>query len=169
MKLPPNVARPADRLEGRPTTSTVALPLDADHGHHHQDRVAVDLLMPQLTNCAPCRDAMEEIDHAAALLAPELAARGIRMQVRVMHHTDEVTLGRHGVALPELRINGVAIHPHGTRDCGDGGAPSCGTYQWDGATYAAPPAELLTAAIHAHLDDSDRGLDLMADPGRPGA
>ena len=47
------------------------------------DPVSVDLLMPEPAGCAPCRNAIEEIDDAAALLAEELAARGTALQVRV--------------------------------------------------------------------------------------
>lgn len=119
------------------------------------DRVVVDLLMPEPTSCAPCQDAIEEIDDAAALLAQELAARGTAVQVRVTTrtHSASPSVG----PLLELRVNGVPIEPRGTHDCGDGGATACGAYEWDGATHAAPPAELLTAVIHDHLDRNDRG------------
>ena len=61
------------------------------------------------------------------------------MKVRVTTRTDSATPGaRGGRSLLELRVNGVALEPHGTRGCGDGGATECGTYAWDGATYAAP-------------------------------
>lgn len=121
------------------------------------DRVVIDLLMPQQTGCAPCQNAVEEIDDAAALLSQELAARGTAVQVRVTTRTGPAIPGAHGVGpLLELRVNGDAIKTHGTQSCGEG-AIACATYEWDGATYAAPPAELLTAVIHEHLDRSDRG------------
>ena len=115
--------------------------------------VVVDLLMPRPPSCAPCQNALEEIDEAAALLAQELAARGTAMRVRVTTRTDSSTPdARGGWPVLELRVNGVAIDTHGTRDCGDRGAPECGTYAWDGATYAAPPAALLVRVIHSYLD-----------------
>lgn len=139
-------------------TSNFDLPLPADRAQPRTDRVVVDLLMPQPPSCAPCQDAIEEIDDAAALLAAELAARGTAVQVRVTTRIDPATPGAYDAGPPvELRINGVAIDPHGTQDCGDGGATACGTYEWDGAMHAAPPAELLTAVIHDYLDRNDRG------------
>jgi hypothetical protein len=119
--------------------------------------LVVDLLLPEPMGCAPCLDAIEEIDEAAALLAPELAARGTSLRVRVTTRTDPATAGAPGAwPLLELRVNGVAIESDGTHVCGDEAATHCGTYEWDGATYAAPPAELLTGVIHDHLDSDTR-------------
>jgi hypothetical protein len=138
-------------------TSNLVLPFSADRAQPRTDRVVIHLLIPQPTSCAPCQNAIEEIDDAAALLAQELAARGTAVQVRVTTRTNPATPCAYGVGPPlELRVNGVAIEPRGTQDCGDGGATACGTYEWDGATYAAPPAELLTAVIHDYLDRNDR-------------
>ena len=115
--------------------------------------LVVDLLMSEPMSCAPCVDAIEEIDEAAAFLAPELAARGTALRVRVTTRTDPATAGAPGAWPPiELRVNGVAIESDGTHVCGDEAATHCGTYEWGGATYAAPPAELLTGVIHDHLD-----------------
>jgi len=134
------------------TTSSVVPPL-ADRAQPRTDHLVVDLLLPQPKSCAPCQDAIEEIDEAAAFLAPELAARGTSMRVRVTTRTAPVVADAPGVRpLLELRVNGIAIEPDGTQDCADGSTTQCGTYEWDGATYAAPPAELLTAVIHDHLD-----------------
>lgn len=62
------------------------------------------------TRCTPCQDAIEQVDCAAALVAPELAARGTRLQVRVAAGVDTATpallLAAPGL---ELRINGIAI------------------------------------------------------------
>lgn len=125
------------------------------------DRVVIDLILPQPTVCSPCENAIEEIDDAAALLGHELAARETAVQVRVTTPTHPATPGAHDVGpLPELRVNGDAIEPHATRDCGDGGTTACATYEWNGATYAAPPAELLTAVIHEHLDRIGRGREV---------
>lgn len=134
-------------------TSISASPLLADRAQPRTDRLVVDLLLSQPMSCAPCQNAIEEIDDVAAFLAPELAARGTAMRVRVTTRTDPATAGAPGDwPLLELRVNGVAIESDGTQDCGDGAATQCGTYEWDGATYAAPPAELLTDVIHDHLD-----------------
>ena len=135
-------------------TSNSFVPLSADRAMPRTDRVVVDLIMPGPPSCAPCQDAIEQIDDAAALLELELAARGTAVQVRVTTRTRPTPGVGH---LLELRVNGVAIEPRGTHDCGDGGATACGAYEWDGATHAAPPAELLTAVIHDHLDRNDRG------------
>ncbi len=117
------------------------------------DRVVIDLVMPQPTGCAPCENAIEEIDDAAALLGHELAARGTAVQVRVSPRTDRSAPGAHGVGSRlEVRVNGDAIKPDGTQDCGDEGTTACDTFEWNEATYAAPPAEMLTAVIHEHLD-----------------
>jgi hypothetical protein len=122
------------------------------------DRVVIDLVMPQPTGCAPCENAIEEIDDAAAILGHELAARGTAVQVRVTARTDRSAPGAHGVrSRLEVRVNGDAINPHGTQDCGDEGTTACDTFEWNEATYAAPPAELLTAVVHEHLDRIDRG------------
>lgn len=121
--------------------SNAAVPVSADR-EQPRDGLVVDLLLPQPPSCAPCQDAIEEIDGAAALLAPELASRDTSMQVRVTTRTGPA----------EVRVNGVAIEPDGTHECGDGSARQCGTWDWDGTTYAAPPAELLTSVIHQHLD-----------------
>lgn len=116
--------------------------------------LVVDLLLSKPMSCAPCLDAIEEIDEAAALLAPELAARGTSLRVRVTTRTDPAIVGAPDAWTPlELRVNGVAIESDGTHVCGDEAATHCGTYAWDGAMYAAPPAELLTGVIHDHLDD----------------
>jgi hypothetical protein len=134
-------------------TSTSVLPPLVDRAQPRTARLVVDLLLPQPRSCAPCQNAIEEIDEAAAFLAPELAARGTSMRVRVTTRTDPVIADAHGVrSLVELRVNGIAIESDGTQDCGHGSATQCGTYEWDGETYAAPPAELLTAVIHDHLD-----------------
>lgn len=117
------------------------------------DRLVVDLLLPPRPSCPPCQHALEELDDAAALLALELAARDTAMRVRVTTRTDPLTPGaREGSPGLELRVNGVALETQGSRDCGDVSASECGTYEWDGATYAAPPAELLTRVIHSYLD-----------------
>ncbi len=135
-------------------TSTPVLTLSADHAQPPTDRVLVELLMPESTSCVPCQHAIEEIDDAAALLALELAARGTAVLVRVTTRPDPAT---HGTGpLPALRVNGVAIDPDRIQDClrdgGDGDVRACGTYDWDGAAYAVPPAELLAAVIHDHVD-----------------
>jgi hypothetical protein len=122
------------------------------------DRVVIDLVMPQPTGCAPCENAIEEIDDAVALLDHELAARGTAVQVRVTPRTDRSVPGAYGVGPRlEVRVNGDAIKPHGTQDCGDEGRAACDTFEWNEATYAAPPAELLTALVHERLDRNDRG------------
>ena len=123
--------------------SSPTAPVPAGRAQPRTDRLVIDLLLPQSPSCAPCQDAIEEIDGAVALLAPELAARDHLMQVRVTT----------GARPPlELRVDGVAIEPDGTHDCGDGGAVRCGTWDWDGTAYAVPPAELLTDVIQHHLD-----------------
>ncbi len=78
-------------------TSNPVLPLSADRAQPRTDRVLVDLLMPEPTSCAPCQNAIEEIDDAAALVAQELAARGTAVKVRVTTRTDPATPGAHGV------------------------------------------------------------------------
>jgi hypothetical protein len=130
-----------------------ALPTRADHPHRLGNSVVLDLLVSGSKPCTPCQDAIEEIDRAAALVAPELAARGTRLQVRVTTGIDTSTPAGPG-PLPglDLRINGIAIEPHDTDRGTDRSKTSCGTYEWDGETYAAPSAELLTATIHDHLD-----------------
>jgi hypothetical protein len=57
----------------------------------------------------------------------------------------------------EVRVNGDAIKPHGTQDCGDAYTTACETFEWNEATYAALPDEMSTAVIHKHLDRIDRG------------
>jgi hypothetical protein len=134
-------------------TSNAAVPVSADRAQPRRDGLVVDLLLPQPPSCAPCQDAVEEVDGAAALLAPELASRDTSMQVRVTTRTGPAVADAPGAwPLLELRVNGVAIEPDGTHECGDGSATQCGTWDWDGTTYAAPPAELLTSVIHQHLD-----------------
>lgn len=135
------------------TSPAAPLPVDREQA---TDRVVIDLLVARPTRCAPVQHALEEIDDAVALLARELSARGTTAQVRVMSRTDPADLGAPRVepAL-EVRVNGVPINPHGLQDCDDD-PTVCGIFEWDGATYAAPPAELLTSRVHDHLDRYDR-------------
>ena len=103
--------------------------------------VVVELLMPP-TPCAPCQDALEEVDRAIALVGPELRARGERLRVRVAQRIETF----------EVRVNDVPVPQHGAAPCADAATTACATYEWDGSTYLVPPAELLTAAIHDEVD-----------------
>jgi hypothetical protein len=114
--------------------------------------VVVELLMPAAP-CAPCQDALEELDRAAALVAPELRARGERLRVRVIQLGNGAPREGNG-PMPtfEVRVNGVPVPQHGTAPCADAGATACADYEWEGSTYSVPPAELLTTAIHDAVD-----------------
>ena len=99
--------------------------------------VVVELVMPG-TTCAPCQDALEELDHAAALVGPEMRARGERLRVRVTEHSDPGACEEDGSTpiLVEVRVNDVPVPSHA----------------WNGSTYPVPPAELITAAIQDEID-----------------
>ena len=114
--------------------------------------VVLDLFMPA-EPCAPCQDALEEVDRAVALVSPELSARGERLRVRVTQHTGTGPGEERGsMSMFEVRVNNVPVSAHETAGCADAAWTACGTYEWDGSTCSVPPAEMLTAAIHDELD-----------------
>lgn len=117
--------------------------------HGLADRVNLDLLAPGSAPCPPYQRAIEEIDRAGALLAPELEARGSRLRVRV---TTGASVLRGVVPGLELRINGLVVQPHRTERCAGHPVARCASYMWEGETHSAPPAELLIATIHDQLD-----------------
>ena len=57
----------------------------------------------------------------------------------------------------EVRVNGNVIRAYGTQDCRDEGTTACDTFEWNEATYVAPPSEMLAAVIHKHLDRMTAG------------
>jgi hypothetical protein len=122
----------------------------------------IELLVLDLTTCAPCRETNQALEGALTELSPVLAAAGLsaRVTTTIVGSAEEAEALRL-VTSPTIRVNGRDVAPIISEShCGScsaisGEATDCRTWTVDDSSHAVSPTpSLLVDAILAVAQES---------------